>query len=47
MKREARKSERERGGCISDWMVVKGGGVAGLEEAEDNKIRSKLVKGSK
>ena len=40
MKREERK--RERGMYILEWMAVRGGGVAGIEEAEDNKSESKV-----
>ncbi len=37
--------ERERDRmCISQWMAAKGGGVAGLEEAEDKKSEAKVQK---
>ena len=41
-----REGERERGGCIYlvEWMVVKGGEVAGLGEAEDKKSEAEVGK---
>lgn len=35
-----RGREKERG--VSEWMVVKGGGVAGLQETEDKKSEAKV-----
>lgn len=41
MKREERERRRI---YVSEWMVVKGGGVAGHEEAEDKQSEAKVWK---
>lgn len=42
--RDEKRREGERGMYISEWMVVKGGEVAGLGEAEDKKSEAKVPK---